>query len=108
MELETIWKDIIQSIGMSEIEIHTIPKTNKQPVWFSVTTDGTRIFVNNAKYNAPSSKISMTRTLNFKDFAKVYPLYVRREQGECVSQEVTKTTANQVYHFAIIKHLAKN
>ena len=108
MELESIWENIIQSIEEAEIELHTVPKTNKQPLWFAITTDGTKIFVNNAKHNAPSSKLSMTRTLSFKDFAKVYPLYVRREKGECVSEEVTKTTANQVYHFAVIKHLAKN
>ena len=65
-------------------------------------------FVNSAKSNEPSSKISSTRKLKYNNFIEVYPLYIKRENGEKVSQEVTNKTVNQVYYFSLIKHLVYN
>lgn len=98
------WNKIINRLQGNIIELPTVPITNRVPVWFSATTDGKTIFINEAIDHNPSSKLSMQRKLNYRTFQKVYPLYLRRERGEAVSSEVTAITVNQVYYFSLIKH----
>lgn len=105
MEYTSIWETIIKNIGNKEIELPTTPKTSRTPVWFTVTTDGTTIYINKSVNHEPSSKLKMTRKLNINTFNKVYPLYLRRETGEAVSQEATVVTVDQVYYYSVIKHL---
>jgi hypothetical protein len=100
------WNSIINRLKGSRVELPTVPKTKKVPVWFSVTTDGKTIFIDKAIDHIPSSKLSLQRKLNYKTFEKVYPLYLRRENGEAVSSEVTAITVDQVYYFSLIKHFA--
>ena len=99
------WQKILESLGDKTIELKTIPKTNKTPIWFSTYKEEDNIYIDCAKENVPSSKITTRRKLIFKDFRNVYPLYLKRENGESVSKEVTKITLNQVYYFSLIKHL---
>lgn len=105
MSCEQAWNTIISKLAGNRIELPTVPKTKKSPVWFSATTDGVNIFIGEAVSHKPSSRLSMERKLTFYTFQKVYPLYIRRENGEQVSHEVTAITVNQVYYFSIIKHL---
>ncbi|SCJ84774.1 DUF6508 domain-containing protein [uncultured Clostridium sp.] len=100
------WQKILESLGDKTIELKTVPKTNKTPIWFSAYKEEGNIYINCAKENVPSSKITARRKLTFKDFRNIYPLYLKRENGESVSKEVTKITVNQVYYFSLIKHLA--
>jgi hypothetical protein len=100
------WNNIINRLRGSSVELPTVPKTKKVPVWFSVTTDGKTIFFDKAIDHIPSSKLSIQRKLNYKTFEKVYPLYLKRENGEAVSSEVTAITVDQVYYFSLIKHFA--
>lgn len=93
------WNMILSRVEGKRIELPTVPITKKAPVWFSATTDGKTIFINRAIEQSPSSKISVQRKLNYSKFQKVYPLYLRRENGESVSSEVTAVTVNQVYYF---------
>ena len=90
------------------MELPTVPKTSRVPVWFSATTNGDIIFINEALDHKPSSKLSAERKLNYSNFKKVYPLYLRRENGESVSSEITAVTVNQVYYFSLIKHFASD
>ncbi|SEP93250.1 hypothetical protein SAMN05216232_1361 [Virgibacillus subterraneus] len=83
----------------------TVPKTKKVPVWFSASKDGTIIFINKAFDHTPSSKLSSERKLDYNTFQKVYPFYLKRENGEAVSSVVSAVTVNQVYYFSVIKHL---
>ena len=107
--VEEAWKIMINKLTEEKQEFHTVPKTNKKPVWFEAESDGKDIFVNSAKSNEPSSKISSTRKLKYNNFIEVYPLYIKRENGEKVSQEVTNKTVNQVYYFSLIKqHIQQN
>lgn len=101
------WRKIIKNLAGKTIELPTVPKTKKTPVWFSVNTDRDDIYVNPAIKNKPSSKLTAKRILNYETFKKVYPLYLRRERGESVSKEVTSITVNQVYYFSVINHLCK-
>jgi len=104
---EIAWNNIIRNLRGKSIELPTVPKIKKIPVWFSASTDGNMIFIDKASKNQPSSKLSMTRKLTYKIFQKVYPLYLKREQGESVSIEVTRLTVDQVYYFSLMYHLSK-
>ncbi len=105
MAPEQVWNNIIRNLTGKNIELPTIPKVKKTPVWFTASTDGNTIFISEAAENKPSSRLSMERKLNYKIFKKVYPFYLKREQGEAVSLEVTKITVDQVYYFSLIQHL---
>ena len=107
MSPEIAWNNIIRNLRGKSIELPTVPKIKKIPVWFSASTDGNMIFIDKASKNQPSSKLSMIRKLTYKIFQKVYPLYIKREQGESVSIEVTRLTVNQVYYFSLMHHLSK-
>lgn len=100
-----VWNNILDKLGENKREFKTVPKTNKQPIWFSAYREDRYVYVESAIENMPSSKISTRRKLSFKVFEKVYPLYLKRENGEAVSKEVIKVTVNQVYYFSLIKHL---
>ena len=102
------WNTIVEKLTGNRMELPTVPKTRKVPVWFSATTNGETIFINEAIDHTPSSKLSVERKLSFSDFQKVYPLYVRRENGESVSSEVTAVSVNSVYYFSLIKHFASD
>lgn len=99
------WGKIIKIIGDKTIEIHTYTKINKQPLWFSVSTDGNNIYVDNAKDNSPSSEINGYRTLNYNEFEKIYSLYLKREAGESLGEERAKASNNSSYWFGIIKYI---
>ena len=100
--MQNKWQNIINDLKNNPRDLHTVPKTNKKHLWFYAYTDGKKIYVTNAKENTPSSKISSTRTLDFAGFEEIYPVHLRREKGESVSQEATATTRNQVYWYSII------
>ncbi|MBN9647595.1 hypothetical protein J0L31_11385 [Terrisporobacter glycolicus] len=103
--MEGIWNKIIDALSKSEKEFPTIPKTKKEPVWFLANTDGDKIYINEAVENSPSSTLKCKRTLTYEKFKEIYPIYLRREKGEKVSNEATNITRNQVYYYSLIKHL---
>jgi hypothetical protein len=105
MTCEQAWSIIINKLLENPVELPTVPKVNKTPVWFLATTDGDRIFISGAINNIPSSQLTMQRKLKYSTFQKIYPLYLRRENGEQVSHEVGSITVNSVYYFSVIKHL---
>jgi hypothetical protein len=105
MTTQDAWKTIMNRLGSERREFHTVPLTNKAHVWFSAIIDGERIVITEATENKPSSSFTIPRYLKYKTFEKVYPIYLRREQGEKVSKEVTKITVNSVYYYSLIKNL---
>lgn len=105
MDVEKAWNTIIENLRGKAIELHTVPKTKKIPLWFTASTDGNIVFIDKAVDNKPSSNLSMKRRLTYKTFEKVYPLYLRRAKGEHVSSEVAHITVDQVYFFSLIEHL---
>lgn len=100
--MQNKWLKIIQDLKDNPRDLHTVPKTSAKPKWFYAYTDGDKIYVENAKEHNPSSSISLRRALDFTNFEKIYPIHLRREKGESVSQEATKATVNQVYWYSII------
>lgn len=105
MTSQEAWNTIIKRLTGERIELPTVPKNKKDPVWFSATTDGYSIFINQAIENKPSSKLSMRRKLTYTNFEKVYPFFLKRENGERVTSEVKAITVDQVYFFSLIKHI---
>lgn len=101
------WEIIIKKMGTAPIEFHTLPLTTRAPVWFSSKKDDDQIRITNALENRPSSVIKTPRYLYFKTFEKVYPIYLRRNQGEKVSQEVRGITVNSFYYYSSIKFLTE-
>jgi hypothetical protein len=99
------WETIINQLNDIPIEFHTTPLINKKHLWFSATTDGDKIYIDNSLENIPSSKISSPRKLTFKTFQKVYPFYLRREKGEQVSKAVSKITLDSVYFYSLLRFL---
>jgi len=101
------WSTIIDKLRNNKMEFPTTPKIDRAPVWFSARVDGETIVINEAIVHQPSSKLSTPRRLTYKDFEKVYPIYLRRENDEQVSAEATAATLNQVYYYSLIKHLCQ-
>jgi hypothetical protein len=106
MEPLQAWKTIISKLDQTPKEFHTVPIIKKVPLWFSATTDGESVFINNAIINRPSSNLKVPRRLYYRTFAKVYPLYLKRENGEQVSKEASRITVDKVYYFSLIRFLA--
>lgn len=106
MSEEQVWNTILSKLMKGTKEFPTTPKTNKKPVWFLAKTDGKNIFVDAAKHSQPPCKLTMERRLTYDEFKKIYPIYIKREKGENVSEEATNASRNQVYWFSLIKHLS--
>lgn len=101
------WEIITKKMGTAPIEFHTLPLTTRTPVWFSAQKDYDQIRITNAIKNRPSSVIKTPRYLFLKTFEKVYPIYLRRNHGEKVSQEVRGITVNSVYYYSLIQFLTE-
>ena len=95
------WLKIINDLRSDPRDLHTTPKTNKKPLWFFACTDGTFIYVSNAKNHSPSTNISVTRKLGYAEFERIFPIHLRRERGESISIEAALATKNQVYWYSI-------
>lgn len=95
------WSNIINHLKINTSDLHTVPKSHRVPLWFFADTDGTYIYVSSAKSHTPSSQIAGIRKLTYVEFKRIYPIYLRREQGEPVSTKATKVTVNQVYWYGI-------
>ena len=100
-----LWNTIIQKLYNKETELPMIPKKlNKEPIWFSVVSDGKDIYLAKAAHHNPSSKIDNAYKLSYSEFEKVYPIYLKREAGYAISQEAKAATWHQVYWYSIIRH----
>ncbi|MDR2742442.1 MAG: DnaJ domain-containing protein [Treponema sp.] len=104
-----IWDKIIKDITAHPRDLQTIPLTCRKGVWFyvSINADKVTILVDNAKTKKPSSKLSQIRILDKDEFKRMYPIHLRRENGDNVSSEATKITRNQVYIYSIFKNCGK-
>lgn len=89
MTANEAWDTIISSLLGKPNGLPTVPKVKREPVWFTASTDGETLFIDEAKINKPSSKLSMRRQLEHGTFGNIYLLYLRRENGEQVSAEAS-------------------
>lgn len=96
------WKDVTQSYLENPRDVQTIPKINKNALWFHVSYKDNKLLVSQAKHNIPSCSIKRCRTLPEKEFEKMMILYLKREAGLSVSKEAGETTYHQVYWYGVI------
>ena len=107
-----IWDNIVQDLTENPRDLQTTVKSDtKTPLWFHASVKGKSLIVENAKFNSPSVKLSQVRRIYEKDFDIIYPFYIRRENGEPVSKEISLTSGeakkNQTYIFGIIRYCVK-
>ena len=58
MSANIVWSNIISILNEAPMEIATVPSNNREPLWFYALTENGNIFVQNAIFNKPSTKIS--------------------------------------------------
>jgi hypothetical protein len=104
---DSLWEKIINYLRKKPKDLQTIP-INGSGTWFhaEISWDNVNIRVSNARNSHPREKtatLTVPRLLDKDEFSRVYPFYIRRENGEKVSQEVLKVSRNTVYIYSIFK-----
>ena len=102
-DFDAIYERILNNIKQNPQEIHTIPLRGGG-VWFSVFVKNERIFVSPATEHTPASKVLPNTPINKIDLERMFPLYVRRKNGEQVSQEAQRASRVIVYCYAIFEN----
>jgi hypothetical protein len=98
MSGEALWNRIIEVLPVSGEEIQTTTG-----LWFKASSIDVRLYVNKSVDHAPSSDLSMQRSISKKDFLFVYSYYDRWVNGEKgVRNEVSRKSRNTAYIFALI------
>ena len=87
MDFTPIYECILRNIQRNPQEIHTIRLNSDDGLWFSVFVENERIFVSPAKEHTPASKAQPHKLITTTALERMFPLYVRRKNGEQVSQE---------------------
>ena len=103
-QMYSLWKHMLHTLS-TPCEFHTVPRSQRTPLWFCACAKNNFIFVSNAQSHIPSCHISSPRRLTFEEFLRIHPIFLRRERGESVSKDAIAATYNQVYWFALIKEL---
>jgi len=95
---EALWNRIVEVLPVSGEEIQT-----STVLWFKASSSDIRLYINKAVDHAPSSKLSMQRSISKKDFLLVYSYYDRWVNGEAgIRHEVSSKSRNVAYIFALI------
>jgi len=103
MSGEALWNRIIEVIPVSGEEIQTTTG-----LWFKVSSIDSRLYVDKAVDQSPSSELSMQRSISKKDFLLVHSYYDRWVNGEVgVRHEVSRKSRNTAYIFALIDKYAE-
>jgi len=98
MSGEALWSRIIGVIPATGEEIQTTTG-----LWFKASSIDGRLYVDKAVDQAPSSELSMQRSISKKDFLHVFSFYDRWVNGEVgVRHEVSRQSRNTAYIFALI------
>lgn len=106
-ELE-LWKRIIGELTSNPDDFKTVPRINREPVWFYAETDGESIYVDKAHQKRPSCQIALKRRIKYSDFETVYRYFQRWNVGEVgVRDEVRQLSRNTAYIFALISQFNK-
>lgn len=104
-----LWKRIICQLSIESCDFKTVPKINREPVWFNAESDGESIFVDRARHNQPSSQIATKRKITYSDFETVFEYYQRWRHGVIgIRNEVRQLSRNTAYIFALISYFHKD
>lgn len=103
MDFTPIYECILRNIQRNPQEIHTIPLRGGG-VWFSVFAENRQIYVSPATEHTPASEAQARKPITKTDLEQMFPLYVRRKNGEQVSQEALQASRVIVYCYAIFEN----
>lgn len=99
MNGESKWNSILSKLSITGTELQTTTG-----LWFSVSSDKGKLYVDKATSQLPSSKLSIRRPISKNDFLLVYSYYDRWVNGETgVRHEVSRKSRNTAYIFALIE-----
>lgn len=99
MSGEVLWNRIISELSQSGEELKTLNKG----LWFRVTSDKNRLYVDKARDHIPSCEKTRKRVISKKDFLFVFSYYDRWLSGEKgLRHEVSRRSRNVAYIFALI------
>jgi hypothetical protein len=101
MNLNDQWKILLGKTSES-IDLSTNPLTQRIPVWFAAKSYNNCIIITSSKSKLPASNIAGSRKIQYHEFEKLYPLYLRRKNKEAISKEVKDLSRNQVYIYSLI------
>ena len=104
---DNLWEMILQNLTNNPRDLQTINKTKRPGIWFYAEVNGETIHVQKARNHRPSSNFKYNHILRKKDFDLMYPIYLRRQNGEEVSNE-SKISFNRVYIYSIIFNCTKS
>jgi hypothetical protein len=102
MNSAELWKQIIERARSEAYEIHTVPQSNRQPLWCRISSDGGTLIICKAKDNVPSSRLKIPRAITFEEFDRIFPYYEMRLKGASVSKEAGQKSVNTVYIYGLI------
>ena len=104
MDFTPIYECILRNIQQNPQEIHTIRLNSDDGLWFSVFVENEQIFVSPATEHTPASDVFPNTPISKIDLEQMFPLYVRRKNGEPVSQEALQVSHVIVYCYAIFEN----
>lgn len=103
---DEIWQSIITDLNNNPRDLQTIPLRGTGK-WFYAFANGETVFVENAhEEHDNNSNIQGVRNISREEFDNMLPIHIRRNNGEHVSAEATRTTRNQVYIYSIFHNCA--
>jgi hypothetical protein len=103
MKSHETWQKLLSVLSNRKTDIQTTPMNSRKPLWFSAEVVKDKIVIDNAVEKFPSCNLKSPRVLSWKKFQEVFPYYIRRNEGEEVSKEVTSITRHQVYYYGLIR-----
>ncbi|MEA4937991.1 MAG: hypothetical protein VB091_00215 [Christensenella sp.] len=99
----TTWDTMYNSFKENPRNVQTHPlRNNSIPMWFYAYSDGSAICIEVSRGEQPSCSIKNRRKLEHDKFDKVFDIYLRREKGESVTEEISLLTRQASYWFGVI------
>ena len=99
-----LYQDLVESYSKEPRDVHTIP-LNREPIWFFTYVEKGFVYVRSSYIHSRSSRMKAPRKLNPAEFKIMFELYVRRKNGERVSDDATRSSQNQVYWIGIFRNM---
>ena len=104
MNSQEAWNSIISGLAISTEDYSTVPKINREPLWFSAILNENYVIIDRAKNNIPTCKINSPRIITYPGFETVYPYYKKWRLGQVgVRMEARQRSRNTAYIFGLIE-----
>lgn len=103
MDFNELYEKIVLKIKENPKDIKTVP-LNRTGLCFYTYIEDNKIFIQPSKTKLPTSSVKKHTQITKASLEKMYPLYLRRKNGEKVSKEAKKLSFVQVYCYAIFEN----